>query len=73
MKKVCEHKGKYCLQDGFEAEVGNQTHKFCCEQGFEQSLEDFRLYAYNQYKCHVCRDIGEYKGKSCPCGCPVLN
>jgi len=73
MLKVCESKEKYCLQKGFEAEIGGKTLLFCCEAGFEQSLEDFRLYAYNQYKCHVCRDIGEYKGERCPCGCPILN
>jgi hypothetical protein len=77
MIKICENKGRYCLQKGFEAQVGNKTYTFCCEAGFEQSIEDFTKYIGDQYNCHICNDKGiiKYKGivRVCPAGCTVIN
>lgn len=39
---VCLTKHKLCKQEGFKAQVGNQEHIFCCQKGFEKSLEDFK-------------------------------
>ena len=39
---VCATKGKKCDENGFHATVGNEEHLFCCENGFVQSLEDFK-------------------------------
>ena len=39
---VCETKGKKCKQDGFHATVQNEEHLFCCENGFIESMEDFK-------------------------------
>jgi hypothetical protein len=39
---VCKTKGKQCDEEGFHAQVGNEEHLFCCENGFKESLEDFK-------------------------------
>lgn len=41
MIMVCLTNGKECKEDGFVAEVGKETHLFCCEDGFNQSVKDF--------------------------------
>ena len=39
---VCKTKGKQCDEKGFQASVGSEEHLFCCENGFKESLEDFK-------------------------------
>lgn len=52
MIMVCLTKGDKCEEDGFIAEVGKETHLFCCQHGFEQSLEDFREFDNQERKGH---------------------
>jgi hypothetical protein len=42
MIMVCLTHGGQCNEDGYVTDVGTETHLFCCEYGFKQSLEDFK-------------------------------
>jgi len=39
-----------CLAIPYPAKVGNVQHVFCCQKGFEKSLEDFSKYIEEQDK-----------------------
>jgi hypothetical protein len=52
MIMVCLTHGEECDGEGFVADVGNQAHLYCCEDGFKQSLKDFADFEDKQRKSY---------------------
>lgn len=45
---VCATKKKHCEEQGFHVTVGNEEHLFCCENGYKESIEDFKKAMKNE-------------------------